>query len=110
MEHLIIHTGVFDFEELSLTVQLNQTHRSTCFIVSTIDNILAETTETFTVKATVLQDPFSALILEPNVSTVTIMDNDSELFSWWRRRGGDIATYSCYYNLVHLSDIQTSTY
>ncbi len=75
---IFICTDAFDFVELSLTVELNQTHRSSCFSVATIDNILAEMPETFTVKATVLQDPFNALIIEPDMSTVTIMDGDSE--------------------------------
>ncbi len=75
---IFICTDTFDFVELSLTVELNQTHRSSCFSVATIDSILAEMPETFTVKATVLQDPFDALIIEPDTSTVTIMDGDSE--------------------------------
>ncbi len=70
--------GRFDFQESSFEVELNLTHRSVCFSIATIDNNLFEMTETFIVTATVLQAPFQ-VILYPNMSTVTILDNDCEL-------------------------------
>ncbi len=72
--------GPFDFQESSFEVELNQTHRSACFSIATIDNGLFEMTETFTVTttATVLEDGFP-VILDPSMSTVTILDNDCEL-------------------------------
>ncbi len=70
--------GPLDFNEASFEVELNQTHRSACFSIATIDNNLLEMTETFTVTATVLQDLFQ-VVLDPNMTTVTILDNDCEL-------------------------------
>ena len=75
----IIHFIIATIDYKNLTIILNFNESSTIFEVplTIIDDDVLENDEEFTVLLELMDAKYGRVMLEPNVSVITIMDNDS---------------------------------